>query len=55
MFKPTRNDKKMVKPFILTKDGAGNVIVNKSGLVQSKLNFGAKRQELTSPGMHQIS
>lgn len=42
VFKPTRNDKRLVKSFILNKDSSDNLTIPRSQLVQTKLNFNKK-------------
>lgn len=48
VFKPTRNDKKIIKPFLLNKDNTGNV---RNSFMQTKLNFN-KHDESKSVGKY---
>lgn len=43
VFRPTKNDKKIAKPFAFSKESVGNVAASK-GLTQTKLNFAKKER-----------
>lgn len=42
VFKPTRNDKKLARPFQFSKESGKSILLNRSQLIQTKLNFNKK-------------
>ena len=42
VFKPTRNDKKLARPFPFPKESGKSILLNRSQLIQTKLNFNKK-------------